>query len=101
MLPGLVLSAIYVVYILGLGILRPEAVPPVPLAERQALARRDLWAKMLRVALPPLGLVLAVLGSIIAGIAAPTEAASMGARLDPRDVDRGRMNFKCCAPCSP
>ncbi len=94
-LPGLVLSAIYVVYILGLGILRPEAVPPVPLAERQALARRDLWAKMLRVALPPLGLVLAVLGSIIAGIAAPTEAASMGA-LGSILVTSigGRMNFK-------
>ncbi len=78
-LPGLLLSAIYVLYILGLGILRPDAVPPVPLAERQAMPRRELWAKMLRVALPPLGLVLAVLGSIIAGIAAPTEAASMGA----------------------
>ena len=78
-LPGLVLSAIYVLYILGLGILRPDAVPPVPLAERQAMARRELWTKMLKVALPPLGLVLAVLGSIIAGIAAPTEAASMGA----------------------
>ncbi len=78
-LPGLVLSAIYVLYILGLGILRPNAVPPVPLAEREAMPRRELWTKMLRVALPPLGLVLAVLGSIIAGIAAPTEAASMGA----------------------
>ncbi len=50
---------------------------------------------MLRVALPPLGLVLAVLGSIIAGIAAPTEAASMGA-LGSILVTSigGRMNFK-------
>jgi tripartite ATP-independent transporter DctM subunit len=78
-LPGLVLSVIYILYILGLGILRPEMVPPVPLEERNAMPKRELWTKLLRVALPPLGLVLAVLGSIIAGIAAPTEAASMGA----------------------
>jgi tripartite ATP-independent transporter DctM subunit len=78
-LPGLVLSTIYILYILGLGVFRPEMVPPVPLEERNAMPRRELWTKLLRVALPPLGLVLAVLGSIIAGIAAPTEAASMGA----------------------
>ena len=41
--------------------------------------RGALWRKLTRVALPPLGLVVAVLGSIVAGIAAPTEAASMGA----------------------
>jgi tripartite ATP-independent transporter DctM subunit len=78
-LPGLVLSAIYITYILGLGIMRPDMVPPVPADERAALARADLWAKLLRVALPPIALVFAVLGSIIAGVAAPTEAASMGA----------------------
>jgi tripartite ATP-independent transporter DctM subunit len=78
-LPGLVLSSIYILYILCLGVFRPEMVPPVPAEERNALPRRELWGKLLRVALPPLGLVLAVLGSIIAGIAAPTEAASMGA----------------------
>ena len=94
-LPGLLLSTIYVLYILGLGILRPESVPPVPLAERQAMPRRELWVKMLRVALPPLGLVLAVLGSIIAGIAAPTEAASMGALGSILVTAIGRrMNFK-------
>lgn len=78
-LPGLILSGIYIVYILGLGIVRPDMVPPVPQAERDAMSRRELLAKLLRVALPPLGLVGCVLGSIIAGIAAPTEAASMGA----------------------
>ncbi len=78
-IPGLVLSAIYVVYILGLGLVRPDMVPPVPKEERNAMPKRELWGKLLRVALPPLGLVLAVLGSIIAGVAAPTEAASMGA----------------------
>ncbi|MGE0605212.1 MAG: TRAP transporter large permease subunit, partial [Xanthobacteraceae bacterium] len=77
--PGLLLSAIYIIYILGLGIVRPDMVPPVPLEERRALPRAELWKKLARVALPPIALVGAVLGSIIAGIAAPTEAASMGA----------------------
>jgi tripartite ATP-independent transporter DctM subunit len=77
--PGMLLAAIYIIYILILGIIRPEAVPAVPLEERRALARLDLWKKLSRVALPPIALVGAVLGSIIAGIAAPTEAASMGA----------------------
>jgi tripartite ATP-independent transporter DctM subunit len=51
----------------------------VPQAERDGVSRRELWLRVVKVALPPLGLVLAVLGSIIAGVAAPTEAASMGA----------------------
>jgi len=77
--PGLLLAAIYCVYIVLLGMVRPEMVPAVPQAERDALPRRELWLKFFKVVLPPLALVLSVLGSIIAGIAAPTEAASMGA----------------------
>ena len=77
--PGLMLAAIYCTYIVILGMLRPEMVPPVPKEERDALPRRELWLKFFKVVLPPLALVLSVLGSIIAGIAAPTEAASMGA----------------------
>lgn len=78
-LPGLLLAGLYMLWIVGYGMLRPDAMPPVPRAEREALPRRELWLRVLKVALPPLALVLAVLGSIIAGIAAPTEAASMGA----------------------
>jgi len=54
-------------------------VPPVPKRERDALPRAELWFKFFKVVLPPLALVLSVLGSIIGGVAAPTEAASMGA----------------------
>jgi tripartite ATP-independent transporter DctM subunit len=79
MIPGLMLAAIYCLYILGLGVFRPSMVPAVSQAERDLISRGDLAAKMLRVVLPPLALVGAVLGSIIGGIAAPTEAASMGA----------------------
>jgi tripartite ATP-independent transporter DctM subunit len=79
LIPGLVLAGIYCTYFVVLGMVRPGMVPPVSLAERDGLSRRDLLSKVLRVGVPPIALVLAVLGSIIGGIAAPTEAASMGA----------------------
>jgi tripartite ATP-independent transporter DctM subunit len=79
MVPGLLLAAIYCVYILGLGILRPDMVPAIPKEERALISKGQLAGKLLRVVAPPIGLVIAVLGSIIAGIAAPSEAASMGA----------------------
>lgn len=79
LLPGLLLSAIFVIYLLVLGMVKPELVPPVSLSERDTMSRSELWVKAAKVGLPPVALVLAVLGSIIGGIAAPTEAASMGA----------------------
>ena len=78
-IPGLVLAALYCVYVVVVGWVRPQMVPPVPKAERDALPRAELWLRFFKVVLPPLLLVLAVLGSIIGGVAAPTEAASMGA----------------------
>jgi TRAP-type mannitol/chloroaromatic compound transport system permease large subunit len=79
MIPGLMLACIYVVYLLGLGFFRPQMVPAVPQDERDLISATELAGKLLRVVLPPIALVGAVLGSIIAGVAAPTEAASMGA----------------------
>jgi tripartite ATP-independent transporter DctM subunit len=79
MMPGLMLACIYIAYILVLGIVRPDMVPPIPPEERAAVSRGQLAGKMLKVVAPPVGLVVAVLGSIIAGIAAPSEAAAMGA----------------------
>ncbi|MGQ0750783.1 MAG: TRAP transporter large permease [Betaproteobacteria bacterium] len=78
-MPGLLLAAIYCIYIVILGMVRPQMVPPVPKEERDAMPRGELWLQFFKVVLPPLALVLSVLGSIIAGVAAPTEAASMGA----------------------
>jgi tripartite ATP-independent transporter DctM subunit len=77
--PGMLLAAIYCVYIVVLGMLKPHLMPPIPKDERDALAARDLWMRFFKVVVPPVLLVLAVLGSIIGGVAAPTEAASMGA----------------------
>jgi tripartite ATP-independent transporter DctM subunit len=79
MMPGLMLAGIYMLYMVMLGIVRPDWVPAIPANERALLSRGELAAKLLKVVLPPVGLVGAVLGSIIAGIAAPSEAASMGA----------------------
>ena len=78
-MPGMLLAALYCVYIVIVGMVKPELVPPLPQEERDALAKRDLWIRFVKVVLPPVLLVFAVLGSIIGGIAAPTEAASMGA----------------------
>lgn len=79
MIPGLLLSGIYVAYILLLGVIRPDMVPAVPVEERAAISGVELTGKIVRVVAPPIGLVIAVLGSIVAGIAAPSEAAAMGA----------------------
>ena len=78
-MPGMLLAALYCTYIVVVGMVKPDLVPPLPQDERDALARRDLWIRFFKVVVPPVLLVFAVLGSIIGGVAAPTEAASMGA----------------------
>ncbi len=79
MIPGLLLAGIYVLYLLVLGWLRPEMAPAIPADERAAISKRRLLVRFFKVVVPPIMLIIAVLGSIIAGIAAPTEAASVGA----------------------
>jgi len=79
LLPGLALAGIFCLFLLVLGLVKPHWVPPVELDERRALPGRQLLVMALRSAVPPFALVIAVLGSIIGGVAAPTEAASMGA----------------------
>ncbi|MEO9650481.1 MAG: TRAP transporter large permease subunit [Roseobacter sp.] len=79
MIPGLMLASLYVLYILILGKLRPDMVPAIPAEERSQLTGWPLVFKAITALAPPLMLVGGVLGSIIYGIAAPTEAASIGA----------------------
>jgi tripartite ATP-independent transporter DctM subunit len=79
MMPGLMLAGVYAVYVLMIGWLRPDMAPAIPLEERNALPTAVLVGRVIKVVLPPILLIVAVLGSIIGGIAAPTEAASMGA----------------------
>jgi len=73
LVPGLVLVAMYVVYIFVSALLRPSRAPVVRDGERIDIA--TLWRGLL----PPLVLIAAVLGSILSGAATPTEAAGVGA----------------------
>ena len=81
MMPGLLLASLYIAYILVLGRLRPERMPVIDAAERAAVGARTLAWRAFRALAPPLLLVAGVLGSIIGGLAAPTEAAGIGAVL--------------------
>jgi tripartite ATP-independent transporter DctM subunit len=74
--PGLLLAAFYIVWILILGLVRRQAVPPMPVADGDA---RRLVGEVLKALVPPMALVIAVLGSILGGVATPTESASVGA----------------------
>ncbi|MCW9059679.1 MAG: TRAP transporter large permease subunit [Gammaproteobacteria bacterium] len=74
LIPGLVLVVMYMAYLMLVALWRPEALPPVKLVRERVGVSRLLGAL-----LPPLLLIVAVLGSIIGGVATPTEAASVGA----------------------
>jgi len=74
--PGIVLSILYILYILIVAYLRPKAAP-LPKARRDLNWR--VFADVLKTILPPVGLIILVLGSIFAGIATPTEASGVGA----------------------
>ena len=78
LLPGLLLGALYILYILILGLIKPEQAPLPP---DQANTRLDirLVLKALRTCIPPVILIFTVLGSIFFGIATPTEASGIGA----------------------
>ncbi|MFV2059613.1 MAG: TRAP transporter large permease subunit, partial [Gammaproteobacteria bacterium] len=78
LIPGLILVTLYIIYIIYLALFKPLTVPAIPKAERN-LSKIELLTKTITVLLPPLGLILAVLGSILIGAATPTEAASVGA----------------------
>jgi TRAP-type mannitol/chloroaromatic compound transport system permease large subunit len=74
LLPGLVLVALYILYLVLRGIIRPDDLPAL---ERQD--DKNIWREALSAILPPVALIVAVLGSILTGVATPTEAASVGA----------------------
>jgi tripartite ATP-independent transporter DctM subunit len=77
-LPGLVLSSLYLLYVGIRCAINPKLGPPIPLEERTA----TLGQKFMMTAknfVPPFGLILIVMGTILAGVATPTEAAALGA----------------------
>ena len=78
LLPGLLLVGLYLVYIIIMAFARPAAMPPIPAAERD-ISGWALAGRAVRDLIPPLALIVAVLGSIMGGFATPTEAAAVGA----------------------
>ena len=90
--PGLILGALYIVFIVVYGLIRPEAMPAPERTE-------DIdWAVVRDVVLavvPPLLLILVVLGSIFAGFATPTEASGLGALgATVLALANGRLSYK-------
>lgn len=77
-LPGLLMVVFFVGYILVRSIMRPNDAPPLPLAQRSTPVTEKLKISMTAM-LPPLALIVMVLGSLLAGIASATEAAAVGA----------------------
>ena len=76
--PGFALVLLYMLYLIAIAVLFPEkspAIAPDPKAPRGAALLGELFAALVA----PIGLIVAVLGSILGGIATPTEAASVGA----------------------
>ena len=78
LIPGLLLVILYIIYLIVVAYLKPGLMPAIPEDERN-INKSDLFIRILKVLFPPLFLILSVLGSILGGLATPTEAASVGA----------------------
>jgi len=78
LLPAFALVALYLLYVIGVAVFRPTAAPPIP-PDPNAPHGFALVRRLIAVLIAPVALILAVLGSILGGIATPTEAASIGA----------------------
>ncbi|WP_323769305.1 TRAP transporter large permease subunit [Antarctobacter sp.] len=91
LLPGLVLAGLYLVYIVTIAVLRPELAPKAP---RDGTEKFDGWSEMILSLGLPFLLIVAVLGSILGGIATPTEASGVGAVAAlVLGLVRGRLNW--------
>lgn len=77
LVPGLMLAGLYALYAAAVAVLQPDAAPPLP-AEMRTAGGAELARQVVLVLLPPLILILLVLGSIFAGVATPTEAGAVG-----------------------
>jgi tripartite ATP-independent transporter DctM subunit len=78
LVPGVALASLYALYASGVSLLWPDVAPALP-EETRDIAPLRLLKRVLLVMLPPLVLILLVLGSIFAGLATPTEAGALGA----------------------
>ncbi len=79
LLPGLALVVLYITWQIIYGSLYPSRMPSIPREELDAIAGRAFYGRVLKALVPPLVLIVAVLGSILVGLATPTESAGVGA----------------------
>ena len=79
--PGFILSALYMGYIAIKCYLKPELGPPISREERAQVTNVQVAMMVLKSLVPPMVLILGVLGSIFFGVATPTEASGVGAFL--------------------
>jgi tripartite ATP-independent transporter DctM subunit len=79
LLPGFILVLFYIVYIFIFASRNPHKAPSVPAEEIAEFKAHNFWPKVIKAFVLPLLLIVAVLGSIFAGLASPTEAAAVGA----------------------
>ena len=77
-IPGVLLATLYALYAAGVALFRPQLAPALP-AEIRDIRGAELARQVVVVLMPPLILILLVLGSIFAGVATPTEAGAVGA----------------------
>ncbi len=78
-IPGFLLVGLYIAWLLVYSLLNPDKAPAMPLDERRRFFDTGFLKRLVNAFILPFFLVLAVLGSIFAGIASPTEAAAVGA----------------------
>ena len=90
LIPVLVLVGMYILYLIAVAIFQPKKLPALPQEELGPIE----WGKLIGALLPPLALITAVLGSILAGYATPTEAAAIGALgATLLSIAKGQLNF--------
>jgi tripartite ATP-independent transporter DctM subunit len=93
LIPGLLLVAMYIAYLVGIALFNPSVMPARQTGPDESVS----VCRILRALVPPLALIVAVLGSILAGLATPTEAAGVGAlgalllAIVRRQLDIGRL----------
>ncbi|MEJ8472745.1 TRAP transporter large permease [Roseibium algae] len=93
LMPGLLLAGCYVIYIIARSFFQPSVAPKAPPPTEEE--SRGLWLETIKSVLAPLVMIIAVLGSILGGVATPTEASGVGvAAALLLGLLRGRLNIK-------
>lgn len=76
-IPGLMMAGAFALHVLIVAFLRPDFAPALP-EEVRAIGGKALWQRVVKVMVPPILLIILILGSIFFGIATPTEAGAIG-----------------------